>query len=76
MSKPINYSDVACAACGDPGYAMSWVRHRVYCRTCYNEVEFGIIKNQNIAMSGGTASTIDPDAGGYQANARRFLEDA
>ncbi len=65
-----------CVACGDRCSRKSVTdRPGWYCRTCYNELEMGVICNQNIAMSGGGRGVSDPDMGSYRTIAVRALED-
>ena len=68
-----------CKACGDlaPYYmhiakdAAHW-----YCCTCYGELRHGLVRNANIAMSGGTSASVDDDIGSYRTNAVRHLEES
>jgi hypothetical protein len=78
---------VNCSACRDPlhstgavmgqdvmGHAVTGRAGR-YCKTCFEELEHGVIRNQNIALHGGSRGRLDEDMGSYRTNAVRNMED-
>lgn len=62
-----------CYACGDVA------RHRFQgksvCKECLDELKDGVVVNQNIHFFGGTPATMNDDAGPWQENAVRCMED-
>lgn len=65
-------SQSKCPACGDPA---EWLLDGVaYCPDCYNELAYGVIRDQNVHFVGGVAARQD-DVSPWQENAIRCLED-
>lgn len=46
-----------------------------YCLDCFNELEHGKVRNQNVTFHGGSRGRIDEDMGSYRTNAVREMED-